>query len=164
MGCCTAPIIITCKEKAGGIAYCIHRYSQLNMLNHLKQFIDTGKEQQFRRANDVGCVLYSSQGFSYPTLYFSLEQISTLKTCQELEATVCLFFLSSVQSLSPVWVFATPWTTAHHASLSFTNSRSLLKLMSITSVWLHAHLKVDFSNLTSSTYSKCEGLSNNDYI
>ena len=62
------------------------------MLNHLKQFIDTGKEQQFRRANDVGCILYSSQGFSHPALYFSLEQISTLKTCQELEATVCFLF------------------------------------------------------------------------
>ena len=38
---------------------------------------------------------------------------------------------SSVQSLSCVWFFATPWTTVHQASLSFTNSRSLLKLMSI---------------------------------
>ena len=39
-----------------------------------------------------------------------------------------------VQSLSRVWFFATPWTTAHQASLSFTVSRSLLKLMSIESV------------------------------
>ena len=36
-----------------------------------------------------------------------------------------------VQSLSRVWLFATPWTAAHEASLSFTISRSLLKLMSI---------------------------------
>ena len=40
----------------------------------------------------------------------------------------------SVQSLSHVWHFATPWTAAHQASLSFTNSQSLLKLMSIESV------------------------------
>ena len=37
----------------------------------------------------------------------------------------------SVQSLSRVWLFATPWTAARQASLSITNSQSLLKLMSI---------------------------------
>ena len=41
--------------------------------------------------------------------------------------------LSSVQSLSYVQLFATPWTTARQASLSVTNSQSLLKLMSIES-------------------------------
>ena len=39
-----------------------------------------------------------------------------------------------VQSLSCVRLFATPWTAAHQASLSFTISRSLLKLMSIVSM------------------------------
>ena len=38
--------------------------------------------------------------------------------------------ISSVQSLSHVQLFVTPWTAAHQASLSITNSRSLLKLMS----------------------------------
>ena len=38
--------------------------------------------------------------------------------------------LSSVQSLSHVQLFGTPWTAAHEASLSFTISQSLLKLMS----------------------------------
>ena len=47
---------------------------------------------------------------------------------------------SSVQSLSHVWLFATPWTTAHQASLSITNSRSLLKLMSIELVMPSNHL------------------------
>ena len=41
---------------------------------------------------------------------------------------------SSVQSLSRVWLFVTPWTAARHASLSFTNSWSLLRLISIGSV------------------------------
>ena len=41
---------------------------------------------------------------------------------------------SSIQSLSRVWLFATQWTGAHQASLSITNSQSLLKLMSIESV------------------------------
>ena len=38
---------------------------------------------------------------------------------------------SSVQSFSPVRLFVTPWTAALQASLSITNSQSLLKLMSI---------------------------------
>ena len=41
---------------------------------------------------------------------------------------------SSVQSLSHVWLFATPWNTACQTFLAFTNSQSLLKLMSIESV------------------------------
>ena len=41
---------------------------------------------------------------------------------------------SSVQSLSRVRLFVTPWTAAHQASLSITNSQSLLRLMSIKSV------------------------------
>ena len=48
--------------------------------------------------------------------------------------------LSSVQLLSRVQLFATPWTAARQASLSFTNSRSLLKLMSIESVMPSNHL------------------------
>ena len=48
--------------------------------------------------------------------------------------------LSSVQSLSRVLLFATPWTAALQASLSFTDSRSLLKLMSIESVMPSSHL------------------------
>ena len=48
--------------------------------------------------------------------------------------------MSSVQSLSCVRLFATPWTAAHQASLSITNSRSLLKLMSIELVMPSNHL------------------------
>ena len=46
----------------------------------------------------------------------------------------------AVQSLSRVQLFVTPWTTAHRASLSFTFSWSLLKLMSIESVMPSNHL------------------------
>ena len=48
--------------------------------------------------------------------------------------------ISSVQPLSHIWLFATPWTAAHQASLSITNSWSLLKLMSIESVMSSNHL------------------------
>ena len=47
---------------------------------------------------------------------------------------------SSVQLLSHVWVFATPWNAAHQTYLFITNSRSLLKLMSIESVMPSNHL------------------------
>ena len=47
---------------------------------------------------------------------------------------------SSVQSLSRVWIFATPWITACQGSLSITNSRNLLKLMSIELVMPSSHL------------------------
>ena len=46
----------------------------------------------------------------------------------------------SVQSLSCVWLFVTPWTAARQASLSITNSQSLLKLMSIELVMSSNHL------------------------
>ena len=48
--------------------------------------------------------------------------------------------ISSVQSLSCVWLFPTPWITAHQASLSITNSQSSLKLMSIESLMPSSHL------------------------
>ena len=47
---------------------------------------------------------------------------------------------SSVQSLSRVRLFATPWIAAHQASLSITNSWSSLRLMSIESVMPSSHL------------------------
>ena len=49
-------------------------------------------------------------------------------------------WFSSVQSLSRVWLFATPWTAARQASLSITNSQSLLKPMSIEPVMPSSHL------------------------
>ena len=54
------------------------------------------------------------------------------------ERVVLIF--SSVQSLSRVRLFVTPWMAAHQASLSITNSQSLLKLMSIESVMPSNHL------------------------
>ena len=50
------------------------------------------------------------------------------------------YVLSSVQSLSRVQLFVTPWTAARQASLSITNSKSLLKLKSIESVMPSNHL------------------------
>ena len=49
------------------------------------------------------------------------------------------YMFSSVQSLSHVWLFATPWTVACHAFLSISNSQTLLKLMSIELVMQYNH-------------------------
>ena len=51
----------------------------------------------------------------------------------------CAFHFSSVQSLSRIWLFVTPWTAACQASLSITNSWSLLKLMYIELVMPSNH-------------------------
>ena len=53
---------------------------------------------------------------------------------------ICCVVFSSVQLLSRVWIFATPWTTARQASRSITNSRSPPKPMSIESVMPSNHL------------------------
>ena len=66
------------------------------------------------------------------------QKIDTVCECAYVH--VYLFFISSVQSLSPVQLFVTPWTTACRASLSITNSWSLLKLMSIESEMPSNHL------------------------
>ena len=50
---------------------------------------------------------------------------------------------SSVQSLTRVRLFATPWIAAHQASLSITNSRSLLRLTSIKSVMPSSHHQIN---------------------
>ena len=55
----------------------------------------------------------------------------------DLKSIACI---SSVQSLSRVRLFGTPWTAARQASLSITNSQGLLKLMSIESVMPSNHL------------------------
>ena len=54
--------------------------------------------------------------------------------------TSCRYQFSSVQLLSPIQLFVTPWTVAHQGSLSITNSHSLLKLMFIESVRPSNHL------------------------
>ena len=62
---------------------------------------------------------------------------TTSATCEAPDLTIQF---SSVQLLNHVQLFAIPWTAAHQASLSITNSRSLLKLMSIKSVMPSNHL------------------------
>ena len=67
---------------------------------------------------------------------------------------------SSVQSLSRVWLFATPRTAAHQASLSITNSWSLLTLLSIKLVMPSSHLILCRPLLLLSTFPSIKVFSN----
>ena len=66
--------------------------------------------------------------------------------------------VNSVQSFNCVWLFVTPWTAAHQAFLSFTNSWSLLRLMSIESVMLSNHLILLSSPSPAFSLSQHKGL------
>ena len=84
-------------------------------------------------------MFFTKKYFSGPTANPRLSYFFDPPLC------VCVFGgggggFSSVQSLSRVRLFATPWTAARQASLSITSSRSLLKLMSIESVMPSNHL------------------------
>ena len=71
---------------------------------------------------------------------FSVSSVGTEDLGSAALGTHSSSLFSSVQSLSCVQLFATPWTTARQASLSITNSRSLPKLMSVESVMPSNHL------------------------
>ena len=73
------------------------------------------------------------------TVITGLEKVSFHSNPKERQCQR-MFKLSSVQSLSHVRLFPTPWTAARQASLSFTNSLSLLRLMFIESVMPSNHL------------------------
>ena len=75
----------------------------------------------------------------YSIMYCLLIQCTNVFS--NLQAVLFYWFpFSSVQSLSCVWLFVTPWTTAGQASLSITNSQSPPKPMSIKSVMPSNHL------------------------
>ena len=74
------------------------------------------------------------------------------------------FKFNSVQSLSHVGLFATPWNAAHQASLSITNSWSLLKLMSIESVMPSNHLILCRSLLSPSVFPSIRVFSNESVL
>ena len=96
--------------------------------------------------------LYNGISFSHKkswstdayTIWMNLKNIilSKISQAQRLYTMIPFIWniLSSVQSLSRVQLFATPWNAARQASLSITNSQNLLKLMSIESVMPSNHL------------------------
>ena len=77
----------------------------------------------------------------------------------------CLYqHLCSVQSLSHVRLFETPWTIACQAFLSITNSRSLLKLMSIESLLQSNHLILSSPSPPTSVFPSIKVFSNESVL
>ena len=86
----------------------------------------------------------------FPSIFHNckIKLIAMVAVCETLtacpaccQARYSMSIVISVQfSLSCVWLFATPWTAAHQASLSITNSQSVLKFMFIKSVMPSNHL------------------------
>ena len=86
---------------------------------------------------------HQNQKIVNDTVFYRLIQFSSVFTCTHL--CVCAFCCCSV--LSHVWLFVTPWTAARQASLSFTISRNLLKLISIELVMPSNHQVLSHSRL-----------------
>ena len=80
---------------------------------------------------------YMSSGSSISSLTFGVGSLFNFSRSSECVSSVQFI---SVQSLSRVWLFATPWTEARQASLSITNSQSPPKQMSVESVMPSNHL------------------------
>jgi len=81
-------------------------------------------------------LIYSSM----PSCVFTRSFISFLSFYHSRLQCLSLFLCCLFSSFSRVQLFVTPWTAARQASLSITNSLSLLKLMSIESVMPSSHL------------------------
>ena len=83
------------------------------------------------------CFLPSCPSLPHPVSnpwFFTISIVLPFPECHVVEIIQCIAFSDSVQSLSCVRLFVTPWIAARQASLSITNSRSSLKLTSIESV------------------------------
>ena len=75
-----------------------------------------------------------------PPVFGEKNRLASLFWCKDSSSLRSMTFVVVVQSLSHVWLFATPWTAAHLASLSFTVPQGLLKFMPIESVMLSHHV------------------------
>ena len=112
------------------------------VLNHFSHV------QLFATVWIIACRASLSMGFSRQEYLSGLPCSSARDLPKPGIKLLCLSFLhwfssvqfSSIQSLSHVKLFVTPWTAACQDSLSITNSQSLLKLMSIKSVMPFSHL------------------------
>ena len=109
----------------------------------LKAFNGFSESQLEDKVYNQDCmvIIKGPNGFSATChLHYDSLKIFFQVINSHMEVLCCRNQFSSVQSLSPVWLFVTIWTAAHQASLSITNSSSLLKLMPIESVIPSNHL------------------------
>ena len=94
----------------------------------------------FNREGQTASILISGTIKDISPLVFNifLEVLLSSIKQEKKRQPIWIHFICSDQC--PVWLSATPWTAAHQVSLSITNSRSLLKLMSIELVMPSNHL------------------------
>ena len=96
-------------------------------------FSDSGMFSSYKKKRQRGKKVWVVLVQDLDVQLIVLNQISLEQSrCCQSKKTIHIF--GSIQSLSCVRLFVTPWTAAHQAPLSITNSRSLLKLMSIESL------------------------------
>ena len=119
----------------GTMPYMHYYFSQLDSTQKSTQF----KNQMFGEEYLAIFLTISLKIVLFLKIITTYTSIWTIKGCQREKRNVSMYMcythictlISAVQSLSCVWLFATPWTAACQASLSIINSQSLLKLMSI---------------------------------
>ena len=100
----------------------------------------SGKNTQFYGIKKLNIVRKTNFACRPQRITIFLYLIAMIKINSAAAKILSVPLFSSVQSLSCVRLFATPWIAAHLASLSITISRSLPKLMSIESVMPSSHL------------------------
>ena len=118
----------------------VHRILQARILEWVAISFSMGFSQPWDRTC-VSCIAGRFSTKNPRILYWATKR--ALKAMKPLYDTVMVDMchqFSSVQSLSRVQLFATPWIAAHQASLSITYSQSPLRLMSIESVMPSSHL------------------------
>ena len=105
-------------------------------------------QEYLRDQNNSLCTTFPARKSSEKTYYLTLSLSFSEYTGWYLDKSICgkLSWLDNslpvvlVSQLSHIWLFATPWTATRQGFPSITNSRSLLKLMSIKSVMPYNHL------------------------
>ena len=138
---CCSFTYIDCKKYVCNFFHslCRHLHRNGKTVTRLLISVVSGRQVGVEGGRRVFYILYTLvlfQIFMWP--YYERE--TWIKYQRKKRRCAILRKISSVQLLSPIWLFVTPWTAARQASLSITNSWSLFKLMSIEKVMPSKHL------------------------
>ena len=87
--------------------------------------------------------------FGFPSHWGHQRALNRIR-CGIRTFSLLIYFISSIQSLSCVWLFAIPWAVAHQGSLSITNSQgcsnsSIVYILSIVCIYTYIHIYLSIS-------------------